>query len=497
MSQRTISVVIAIPAWTHQESHPTALRKLGAGFWPPLNMMYLASRLQADGHRVAILDGGFYTHDGLIRAIASHDPDLVGIYSNTVLWNGSRQTAEDVRAVLPRAHITFGGPLPSVIKEEHLEKCPAGDSVVVNEGEEIMAEMAGRLARGETLAGVAGTVWRNGGELVHEADAPFIEDLDSLPFPARDLIDHADYIPPIGLYTKRPLTTMLTSRGCHHKCIYCYKWGGDNIRFRDPVPVAEEMDLVVKRYGIKEIRFWDDTFTARKDRVLQLAEEVAKRGTKVDFSIATRADCLDREVLKALKQMGCYNIMIGVESGVPENLKTLKKGETRETIREGVAMVHEAGIRTFLTSMFGVPGETYEDGLETIKFVKSLKGDASHFFTLSPFPGTELYEKLDEHGKVVPGDYSVLGMHTLCFAPHTMTMDEIESLRRKAFLTTTIIPSFLIKRVLHIRSWEEVKILVRAGSTIFLALVPQMMKSLVRGKKADKDTAVEFGGKGC
>ncbi len=123
MSKRTISVVIAIPAWTHQESHPTALRKLGAGFWPPLNMMYLASRLQADGHRVAILDGGFYTHEGLIRAIASHDPDLVGIYSNTVLWNGSRLTAEDVRAVLPHAHITFGGPLPSVIRKEHLEKC--------------------------------------------------------------------------------------------------------------------------------------------------------------------------------------------------------------------------------------------------------------------------------------------------------------------------------------------------------------------------------------
>ena len=157
-------------------------------------------------------------------------------------------------------------------------------------------------------------------------------------------------------------------------------------------------------------------------------------------------------------------------------------------------MVHEAGIRTFLTSMFGVPGETYEDGLETIEFVKSLKGDASHFFTLSPFPGTELYENLDQFGKVVPGDYSVLGMHTLCFAPHTLTFDEIESLRRRAFLQTTLIPSFMIKRVLHIRSWEEVKILCRAGSTIFLAMVPAMMKSLVRGRKSSKSD-VEFGGK--
>jgi len=495
MSKRTITVAIAIPAWTHQESHPTALRKLGAGFWPPLNLMYLASRLQADGHKVVMLDGGFYTHDALIKEIVSCDPDLIGIYSNTVLWNGSRQTAEDLRALLPGAHITFGGPLPSVIKEEHLAKCPAGDSVVVNEGEETLAEIAGRLAERETLEGVAGSVYRNGEELVRNPERDYIHDLDSLPFPARDLIDHADYIPPIGLYTKRPLTTMLTSRGCHHKCIYCYKWGGDNIRFRDPVPVAEEMDLVVKRYGIKEIRFWDDTFTARKDRVLQLAEEVARRKIKVDFSIATRADCLDREVLAALKQMGCYNIMIGVESGSAKNLMTLKKGESRETIREGVAMVHEAGIRTFLTSMFGVPGETYEDGLETIEFVKSLKGDASHFFTLSPFPGTELYERLDEFGKVVPGDYSVLGMHTLCFAPHTLTFDEIESLRRRAFLQTTLIPSFMIKRVLNLRSWEEVKILARAGSTIFLAMVPAMMKSLVRGRKAEKSSEVKFGGK--
>jgi len=495
MGKRTITAVVLIPAWTHEESHPTALRKLGAGFWPPLALMYLAGRLRADGHRAVIIDGGFYTHEALIREVVSCNPELVGVYSNTVLWNNSRQTAKDLRALLPQAHITFGGPLPSVIKEEHLAECRAADSLVINEGEETLADIANRLAEGETLEGVAGTVWRNGEDLVREADRPYIEDLDSLPFPARDLINHADYIPPIGLYTKRPLTTMLTSRGCHHKCIYCYKWGGDVIRFRDPVPVAEEMEIAVKQFGVKEIRFWDDTFTARKDRVLQLAEEVAKRKVKVDFSIATRADCIDREVLKALKQMGCYNIMIGVESGVPKNLKTLKKGETRETIRKGVAMVHEAGIRTFLTSMFGVPGETYEDGLETIRFVKSLKGDASHFFTLSPFPGTELYENLDKHGKVVPGDYSVLGMHTLCFAPHSLTFDEIESLRRKAFLTTTIIPSFIIKRILRLRSWEEVKILLRAGSTIFLALVPQMMKSLVRGRKRNKSSEVEFGGK--
>lgn len=496
MSKRTITAVIAIPAWTHEESHPTALRKLGAGFWPPLALMYLAARLRADGHRVVIYDGGFYTHDQLIRNIVSHDPDLVGIYASTVLWNRSRQTATDLRRLLPGAHITFGGPLPSVIKEEFLENCPAGDSLVVNEGEESLAEMADRLARGETMEGVAGTVYRNGDELVRNPERPYIADLDSLPFPARDMIDHPSYVPPIGLYTKRPLTTMLTSRGCHHKCIYCYKWGGNEIRFRDPVPVAEEMAEAVNRFGIKEIRFWDDTFTAQKDRVLQLAEEVARRKIKVDFSIATRADSLDREVLAALKQMGCYNIMIGVESGVPKNLKTLKKGETREQIREGVAMVHEAGIRSFLTSMFGVPGETYEDGLETIRFVKSLKGDASHFFTISPFPGTELYENLDKYGTVVPGDYSVLGMHTLCFAPHTMTIDQIESLRRRAFLQTTLIPSFLVKRILRLRSWEEVKILCRAGSTIFFAMVPAMMKSLVRGRKSDKPD-VKFGGKVC
>ncbi|MCU0611456.1 MAG: radical SAM protein, partial [Candidatus Eisenbacteria bacterium] len=257
-----------------------------------------------------------------------------------------------------------------------------------------------------------------------------------------------------------------------------------------PEPVVEEMEYLVKRFGVREIRFWDDTFAADKARVLQMAELVAKRGVKVDVSIGTRADTLDQEVVAALKQIGVYNIIIGVESGVPKNLETLQKGQTREQVREAVHLVHKAGIRTFLTSIFGIPGETYEDGLETIRFVRSMKPDAAHFFTLCPFPGTELYRDLPKYGKVVEGDYSSLGMHTLPFEPYTMTRDEIEKLRRKAFITTTLYPEFIVKRLLKLRSLEEAKILLRGGSTVALMTMPSLMQRLRHGRTR----AVQTGG---
>ncbi len=473
---KAITCALVIPPWTHKSSHPTALRRLGAGFWPPLNLMYLAGKLRTR-HDVRIMDGGFYTWEALVSDVEDLEPDLVGVYANTVLWHRSREFVKDIRTRLPNATIVFGGPLPTIVPEEFLDTCPDADVVVLGEGEETLYEIADRVSEGASLTGVAGTVAREGDELVRAPSRPFIQDLDSLPFPARDLIDHRRYVPPIGLYTKRPLTTMLSSRGCDHRCLYCFKWGGTVQRFRSPETIVEEMGRAVREVGVKEIRFWDDTFTADKERVLAIADLVQEKGVKVDVSLGTRADCLDRDVAQALRRMGCYHVLIGVESGVQRNLETLRKEQTLEQIEEAVHVAHEAGLRTFLTSIFGIPGETYEEGLETIRFVRSLRPDAAHFFTLCPFPGTELYRNVDRYGSLADADYSILGMHTLPFHPHTMTVEEIQRLRRKAFLKTTLYPSFLWRRLIHIRSWEEVKILTRAAATIGLAVVPALMRS--------------------
>jgi anaerobic magnesium-protoporphyrin IX monomethyl ester cyclase len=254
------------------------------------------------------------------------------------------------------------------------------------------------------------------------------------------------------------------------------------------------MHHAVRDIGVKEIRFWDDTFTADKGRVLAIADLVQRRALRVDVSIGTRADCIDREVARALRRIGCYHVLIGVESGVQKNLDVLRKDQTLEQIQEAVSIAHEAGLRTFLTSIFGIPGETYEEGLETIRFVRKMKPDAAHFFTLCPFPGTDLYRDLDRYGTLVDGDYSILGMHTLPFHPHTMTVEEIQALRRKAFLKTTLYPSFLWRRLIHIRSWEEVRILARATTTIGLAVFPALMKSMATTKTPSTPDSPSFCG---
>ncbi len=477
LARKRLRCVLVMPAWSHRYSHPTGLRKMGTGFWTPISLLYPAASVRQE-HDVAVLDGGFFTPEGLMRAIASLDPDAVGFYCSTVLRNLSREQIAACRAAVPKAHLTVGGRCPLSSSRSTSSTPPsATPSSWAKE-----STPCGNFAEGETLEGVMGLLYRRDGEIVENPPRPFITDLDSLPSPARDLIDVRRYTPPIGLYAKKPVVTGLTLRGCHHRCLYCYKWGGYTIRFRSPENVVEEMAYLVKTFGVREIRFWDDTFAADRNRVFAMAELVAKRGVKVDVSIGTRADTLDRELLRALKQIGVYNIIIGVESGVAKNLVTLRKEQTLEQVREAVRLTHEAGIRTFLTSIFGIPGETYEEGLETIRFVRRLKPDAAHFFTMCPFPGTDLYRDLAKYGKVVEGDYSVLGMHTLPFEPYTMTRAEIEALRRKAFVTTTLYPEFILRRILHLRSFEEVEILFRGAATVFLSMLPAYMHTLREGR---------------
>ncbi len=471
-----MNCLLAIPSWSQKDTHPAALRKKGTGIWQPLGLMYLAAALRRARHQVSILDGVFYDPDDLLRKATAKDPRFIGVYANAILWEKAMGFCRRLKEKMPGAHICVGGPLPSFLKEDCLKQCPEIDSLAFGEGEQTIVELVSRLENGASLKDVRGVIARENRTIIVNEPRPFLQNLDDLPFPARDLIERERYLPPIGLYSKLPIATMFASRGCSNDCLYCYRLSGSVVRWRSAENIVDEMQELVEKYGIREIRFWDDTFTVDRERTLAIAGEIQKRNLKIDWTIATRVDAVDEEMLRNLKKAGCYSILFGVESGVQKNLDVLRKNFTPAQVEKAVRLTRRAGIRTFLTAIFGIPGENYREALATIRFVKKLKPYAASFFTMTPFPGTDLHANVKKYGRMRSNSFSALGLHLLSFVPYTMTKEEIEKLRRIAFLRVCGSPDFIIRKVFQIRSREEIGIYFRGFLTILYALIPSWMK---------------------
>jgi radical SAM superfamily enzyme YgiQ (UPF0313 family) len=218
--------------------------------------------------------------------------------------------------------------------------------------------------------------------------------------------------------------------------------------------------------GYREIKFIDDTLAADYDRAMQIAQEIKRR--KLDFTWFASAcvNQVDKPLLRAFKDAGCWAILFGAESGVQKNLNTIRKGTTLDQIRRAVKAAQEVGIRVSTPFMFGIPGETYEEGLQTIEFALDLNPDIANFHAITPFPGTQLYDNLDLYGTISEelSDFTYQGA---AFIPHTMTREEILKLRQIAFKRFYSRPSFLLKRVLELRNPHDLMVAMKSVRSLF------------------------------
>jgi radical SAM superfamily enzyme YgiQ (UPF0313 family) len=231
--------------------------------------------------------------------------------------------------------------------------------------------------------------------------------------------------------------------------------------------VVDEMELYIRQYGVKEIKFWDEHFTLDRDRAMAICEELLQRSLKVHFWCSARVDAVDPELLQMMKRAGCWCINYGLETGVEKNLATLNKETTVEQGIRAVEMTHRAGIQTVGTYVFGIPGETYQDGLETIRLACRLNHYYVEFFPLTPFPGTELHENVEKYGRLnAPLDRMGMLFKAAPFVPFTMTEEEIVSLLDKAFTAYYSRPSFVLRRIANIRTWYDAQAIMNGGIAI-------------------------------
>jgi radical SAM superfamily enzyme YgiQ (UPF0313 family) len=356
--------------------------------------MYLAAVLQREGHEVEVLDLLLSepTRGKVESALASFSPHMVGVTSVTMTFPIAAEIVGWVKRARPDALTVLGGPHVTFASERSLRECPAADVVVRGEGEETILDLTDRLSGNGDLSRVEGLAFRDNGSVRVTPGRPLVTNLDALPFPAWDKHPLARYRALLGK------VGVLSSRGCPHGCIFCVgqQMVGRKGRYRDPHSVVDEIQWLADR-GFSSIGLDDDLFTKKKAHALAVCEEIRARHLPVTWHAFARVDTVTPEILKAMAEAGCTDILYGVESGSQEILDRIGKRITLEQVRKAVRMGEEAGIRIFASFILGLPGETRETLQATAQFARSL-GCQYGFHVLSPFPGTRVREEAAQMG---------------------------------------------------------------------------------------------------
>lgn len=445
------------------------------GCYPPLGLLYVAGAIEAAGldeaHVVDCVAEGL-DDAGLEERIRRIKPDVVGIQAITFSILDACNTARLIKRLDGAIPVVMGGPHVNLFPEETMS-WPEVDYALLGEGENNIGPFLDALRGGMGMASVPGAVYRGANDEVKYGPAnPLIENLDMLPTPARRLLDARLYSSALG--KGKRLTTMMSSRGCPAKCVFCDRPHlGKRFRARSAAKVVEEMQACLEQFGIDEFFFYDDTFSIDKERVLQICGLLRERRLSVFWDIRARISGMDKPVLEALREAGCARIHFGIESGNEGVLRALRKGINLDLARDVFKWCRETGIESLAYFMLGSPGEGHKEARDTIDYALSLDCDYIHVAVTTPFPGTELYRMGLESGLYTRDYWREFALApTEDFVPEVWEenlsraelVDYMFQLYRKFYGR----PAYLLRRLAGVRSFGEFKRKAGAGLKILL-----------------------------
>ena len=412
----------------------------------PLGIMYIASVLRERDHCVRITDlrvepKGLEALPGILD---DFEPDVVGISSLTVESDRTKQVAGLVKERLPAVRTLVGGPHATAYPETVLKNEDV-DVAIIGEGEKTILELMPSLEKKEAPQNVRGIGLRLNGEIVINERQPYIEDLDSLPFPAWDLVNLEAYSQTKSMSTLNPRSymTMFTSRSCPYGCIYCHQVFGKGFRARSPENVLEEMETIIRTYGIRDFELVDDIFNLDKKRVKRICDLIIQRNLNVRlaFPNGLRADLLDRNLIRSLKEAGTVSASFAIETATPRLQKLVRKNLILEKARESINYASEIGIISTGFFMLGFPTETREEVLRTIRFALKLKLHTAQFFLVTPFLGTEMATIFSESYKGVTDEFMDFDYNKGRYNISEVETEELFRLQRRANLKFYFRPS--------------------------------------------------------
>jgi radical SAM superfamily enzyme YgiQ (UPF0313 family) len=397
---------------------------------PPLGISYAAAACEAAGAQVRIFDYivGQYTPENLEAAMDAFKPDIIGATSVTLNFPSAVEILKTARQHQPNVITMMGGPHVSFDAETTLRLHPEIDIVFMGEAERSLGQWLPIYADRSAWTMVRGVSFMNGEEFCTTGPGECIEDLDTLPLPARHLL-------PISRYHALGFpVSIITSRGCPNQCVFCLgrRMVGARVRFRSPGRVADEIAAILS-LGFTRINIADDLFTASKRRVKAFCDEIIGRGLRFEWSAFARVDTVSEDVLRLMRQAGCDSVSFGIESGNPEMLKRIKKGITLDQARHAVSLCKKVGMLAHASFMVGLPGESSETLKDTFDFAAEL--DIRHgYHFLSPFPGTTIRENIDDYDlEILTDDWTRYDANRAIVRTSGLTADQMNAFVDEAY----------------------------------------------------------------
>lgn len=370
--------------------------KLAAGRYFSLGLGYIASSLRQNGFEVLLYepDAQRLSYDALGKIFSKEKPDAIGISSATPNFYNAVKLARlakkncSCKVVLGGTHVSA---IPEFIMEQHHGDI---DYLVVGEGEDTMVELMQCLGSGQLPLKVRGICFWNDGHVVRTEPRQPIADIDSLQYPARDLIKQNLFKPNMHNIRHRKCFTILTSRGCPFNCSFCasYLTMGKRYRAHSAEYALNEMEYLKEQYGARQLIINDDTFTFDRRRLVEICEGMIRRRLNLQWFCFSNISTVDKDILTLMKKAGCYNIGFGIESASPRILNMLNKNISRQKCEEVISSANALGMKTQVFFIFGKEGETVQEAEDTIKLAMRLKPTLAFFNMLVPYPGTRDFD---------------------------------------------------------------------------------------------------------
>jgi radical SAM superfamily enzyme YgiQ (UPF0313 family) len=404
------------------------------GAFENLGIEYLSAVLKSNGHstrlafdpklfndpfiRIGYLARIFDYERNILGQIKDYNPGMVVFSVVAADYRWAVGLSAQIKKQMPSVHITFGGIHPSSVPEKVLEN-DCVDSVVIGEGEYPLLELTDSLEKGRPDSTIKNIWFKEKGQIIKNRLRPYVDNLDSLPFPDKEL--YYDVIPQY-----KSGYTILTRRGCINSCSYCHNtiWqmnypGEQRIRFRSVGNVILELKNAKKKYNFKRLRINDDLFTCNEDWLNEFSGEY-KKYINVPVYCFGSPNTINENVMRCLKKIGCYQVCLGAQSISPSLRKNiLNRNETNEKISDAIKLCRKYKIRCTVDNIIGLPGEKDEDLLEMAKFYNENRPDRACIFWLIYFPGTPIINKALEY-RVFPGDRMELAEKEPCDTANTL-----------------------------------------------------------------------------
>ncbi|MDD5594906.1 MAG: radical SAM protein [Candidatus Omnitrophica bacterium] len=413
---------------------------------PPISLVSIAALLEKNGFRVKVLEciGKNLQFKDVEKEIAEFKPGLLIINFSTATYFNDLKFAGLVRN-LTSAHLTAIGVHVSALPQETLTQSRL-DSVVRGEPETACLDLAQAILQRKGLERVRNLSFKDKQAVVDNLGGNFIEDLNTLPYPARHLIDNNCYSLPTA---SRPYTMVISSRGCPYKCIFCTarQYYGEKPRFRDPKNIITEVEEIIGRFKIKDIVMWADTFTLNRDLVMEFCALIKSRNLKFNWMCNSRVDKVDEEMLITMRNAGCKGIAYGIESGVQSILDSAKKGINLNQIERAFCLTRRAKIPSLGHVILGLPGETPGTIKETLNFLKKLNPDYAQFYCAIPFPGTDFYSLAKNNGWLVTDNWSNFELNQAIIKTPLLSEEELRLSRKSAYAAFYLRPGYIFKKM--------------------------------------------------